>query len=336
MARGFTLPEAVAVVVVVAAAAGVVLLRGAEGRSSGSQAESLSNLRQYASANASYGADYQDRFFGFSWRQTAPVNTQYDDLRARAAIGPLEACAAQATDILRRRTGDDAFPLPQSWIPNVRFSHLVLADYLETAALLPFAVSPGDRPLRSWAENVEGFREGQFPPQPSPTDPSNARYPYGSSYEMPPAVFSPDALTATTGVVTDGSAHNIFQTIPPSSGPMLMGGRRVTEVQFPANKVFLYDTAQWQGAKAAVYFMYDHARVPVLMMDGAAGTRVTGHANAGFNPSSPASAFGVQTNYQPMGWEPPVVGGTVVRARYRFTRWGLRGRDFDGQEVTGP
>jgi hypothetical protein len=338
MRRAFTLPDVLTSVLVVGVVGALMAVARGRPRGVASQAESLSHLRQYAGANSSYGADYQDRFFGFSWTQTAPVNTQYDDLRARALIGPLEACAAQAVDILRRRSSNPNFQIVSTWIPNLRFSHLVLADYLQTPALVPFAVSPGDRSLRSWSQDLPAFMEGGLQPQPSPSDPNNARYPYGSSYEMPPAIFSPDAYTQTTGAISDGGSHNVFQLLPPPGGlPMLLGGRRTTEVQFPANKVMLYDTAQWQGARGAVYFMYDHARVPVLMVDGSAGVRVTSQANLGFQPNNPSSLFSVQTTYSPMAWDPPAVGGqTVVRARYRFTRWGLRGRDFDGQEVTGP
>jgi hypothetical protein len=292
-----------------------------------SQSESLAQLRQIGSITGSYGADYQDRMWGFSWTPTQVGPTQYQDLRTHAALGVLEAASAQATDILRRR-GHEGIQLPSSWVPHVAYSYLVLTDYLNSRLPWSLAVAPGDRYRASWAA------------QPEENTPQDWRFRYWSSYELPPAFYSPDARTATTGAVIQGGGYNMYQIVLGSNGshPMAGGQRRLTQVQFPAAKALMYSVAQWDGAATPVYFMYDHARVPVVTVDGSAAVRVQGTANLGFRPNEPTSPFGSTATYSnPQAWDPPVIGGvTTLNCRIRFTRWGLRGRDFDGEEVQGP
>jgi len=337
MRRGFGLADGVVAVVVVALLWCVIVVTGAQRRGTGSQGESLNNLRQIGAITSSYGADYQDRMWGFSWRPSVPVVSQWADIRLHATQDALTAGAAQAIDLIRRRTNDPTFPIPSNWVPHIFYSHLVLADYLGSELPMSPFVSPGDRNRRRWSENVAAFRANQLTPQPDANDPNNWRWPYGSSYELPPAFYAADARTTTTGTITQATGHDQFQLVTANDGSQpLMGGRLLTEVRYPADKVLMYESAQWQGARDGVFFMFEHARVPLLMVDGSAGVRVTSDTNPGWDPVYPASLPPMSTTYRPSAWEAPAATGASVLVHYRFTRWGLRGRDINGQEATGP
>jgi hypothetical protein len=338
MRRGFGLADGVVAVVVVALLWCVIIVTGAQRRGTASQSESLDNLRQIGSITRSYGADYQDRMWGLTWTRTQFGPSQYPDLMAFAGSTDLAAASAQAIDLIRRRASFPAMPYVSSWLPHVSYGHLVLADYLDTSLPMNVFVSPGDRNRRRWAENPAAFRAGQLFPQPDPQDLGNARWIYSSSYEVQPAFWSPDAVTPTTVAVVQGPNHYSFQIASSgSTGSGQLTARPLTQVQFPSHKVLLSDSAQWQGGRRDLYFLSNDARVPLVMVDGSARVRTAGDANPGFNPDSPTSPFYTVVHYERRDWEPfadTPVGG--IRGRWRFTRWGLRGRDFDGQEVTAP
>ena len=332
--RGFSVTELMMCVATCALLGCVLIVGGARPRGLASQSQSLDNLRQIGSVTRSYGADHADRMWGFTWRPDVPVQSEWPDIRAHAGIDAFTAAGAQAIDLLRRRTNTPNFPIPFSWVPHILYSHLVLADYMNAPMPMSVFVAPGDRNRRRWSENITAFRNGQLQPQPEP-NPDNWRWSYSSSYELPVAWFAPDAVTSTTGGVVQGGAQNQYQLVAPTGGGLAqLGGRLLTDVRHPANKVLMYEQSQWQGARRDVYFMADHARVGVVMADGSTAVRPTVQANRGFQPAAPTNASPTFVTYSPAPWEPTVpTSGTGVPAYYRFTRSGLRGRDFDGQEV---
>ncbi len=57
----------------------------------------------------------------------------------------LAAASRQAVNIIRRRWGEDSFPVPTLWIPHVLYSHLVLQDYLDQRLPAKMVVCPEDR-----------------------------------------------------------------------------------------------------------------------------------------------------------------------------------------------
>jgi hypothetical protein len=291
--RAFALPDLLIVVVVAALLGCVLVVSGAKRRGLGSQSESLGNLRQIGSITGSYGADYQGRMWGFTWTPTQRGPSQYADLLQYASQGPLQAVGAQMADIVRRRLDLPQYAVPASWLASVSYSHLVLMDYLDTTTLSSIFRSPGDR--RTWTPPPV------VPPnQPDPSWPTDLWRHHGSSYELPPAFWSPDAVTVTTGAVVQAASHDTYQLINPTGGTTIqLGARPLTQVQFPSNKVLLADRAEWQGARTDVFFLYDHARIPMLMVDGSAAVRVTGNANPGFRPDAPASPFYTVVNYAP-------------------------------------
>ena len=83
--------------------------------------------------------------------------------------------------------------------------------------------------------------------------------------------------------------------------------------------------------------MYPEARIPILFADASVTVRSTSRANFGFNPNVPMSVSPTRVNYGPdLAWETPTaIGGSneLVNGMFRWTRSGLRGRDFAGPEI---
>ena len=112
---GFTLIELLVVIAIIALLIGILLPALGEARRTAKLAISLSNLRQFSIAAATYASDFEDRIYAF----TAAPNSEWRRLRPTTGPGSqLTNATKQAIDIIRRRTGRDDFPLPGSWIPH--------------------------------------------------------------------------------------------------------------------------------------------------------------------------------------------------------------------------
>lgn len=335
--RAFSRVDALATACILAVLLALVLVAGSRTRGHTYQSGSLANLHQFAAITSSYTADNAELFWSLSWPGNVANQSQYADLQAQQmSPDPLAALSAQAIDILRRRyggTGPNQFQPIYSWVPLL-YNHLVLGDYLDSPLPLHIAVSPGDRNRLLWSGNIAGFRNNLFfPNQPDGSDPSSWRWSFSSSYTLPTVFFTPDVGTADHPTIIQGSWHSAFQ-IYPTPGNFRFGRRTLSEVTYPSHKVHMFDSAQWYGRRTPIYWAYDYARVPALLVDGSAGVRVTGTANAGFQPSNPTSPFPTAITYQPQAWEPPADSGVAsCKGRFLYTRSGLRGRDFDGPEV---
>jgi hypothetical protein len=233
----------------------------------------------------------------------------------------------------------------RGWAPHVLYNHLVLADYLGDALPGDMFVSPGDAPRLSWRRAVTQDPNDPNTPffnlvcRPGGTDNPTKRWPYSSSYEMQPSFYSPDALMSTPqGVVPtvaqDPSGHRYYLI---GNSLTVLGHRRMDEVRYPSHKAMLYETNQRFFGSRELFFMYPEARVPVLTADGSAGVRSIARANLGFQPNSPSNSLPTRVNYVPeTTWEAPTANGGATEFVYgviRWTRSGLRGRDFAGTEV---
>src|SRR5262249_26205622 len=146
------------------------------------------------------------------------------------------------------------------------------------------------------------------------------------------AFFCPDFASSAHATIVQAGEWRLYQL---TANNVTFGGRRLSEVGFPSQKVHVFDTAQWQGVKAPVFFLYPFARVPVLTVDGSARVRITSQANPGFAPGNPRSPFPTTLSYAPYAWEPQALTGvpSTLTGAYLWTRMGLAGRDFDGQEI---
>jgi hypothetical protein len=294
-------------------------------------AGSIDNLRFIGAGTQSYAADNADSLWTLSWRAGAQ-QTEYPDLNN--ASTDLIAAANQAVYIMRRLGGMPQVQRPFNWVPHILYSHLPLVEHLGASLPSRVFVSPEDRNRLSWQRDAAGFLAlPNIPPGGSEA----LRWIFSSSYETGPAFWSADAIANGQQTVTQSNQHYAYQV------PNLaqLGRRTLSEVRFPSSKAHYWETHQRDLAVRVPFFAIPFARVPVLTVDGSAQVRSAEYTNRGFKPNSPADPSPTQFTYLPDNWEPPAMNtsntqGDVVIGRMRWTRWGLRGRDFNGPQVTAP
>jgi len=327
--RGFTIVELVTLLVIVGTLVALLVVGGQRTRRSAQLNASLSNLKELSTLTASYHADNADRYWSFSWRRGVVPDSQFADLRNYAQSGDdLAAASAQAIDILRRRTGNAGIPIISSWIPHIFLNPIVLADYAARPLPMWTLVSPADSYLVNRARNP--FAGG--------IDDPYWRFAFSSSYELGTAFYSPDRGDGPgRNTLVQAGTQNSWQFSGPGQNNVL-GGRSLADVAFPSQKAFMYDRAQRHFGVSSIYFAFTQARPLVLAVDGHATPRNTAKCLPGFRPGIPRSTFPTSYSYSPDSdrGDPPTPGGgssATLQGYLRWTRGGLQGRDFDGQEI---
>jgi Tfp pilus assembly protein PilE len=331
--RAFVLAEAAGVVVILAILAAVLCISTGDARRRSRLAGSIANLQHYAAGTSAYAADNDNRVWTFTWRAGDNLS-HYPDLNG--ATSDNQAAANQAVDILRRRAGRlDIAPIT-GWVPNILYSHLVLNDYLDQPLPTKTIASPEDVNRLAWQRDPLNYFNLPNRPNFPTADNANKRWPYSSSYELGAPFFSRDAGTSQGQTVQqDSNDHHYYYV-----GTLPMGDRRLTQVAFPSQKAMVYEQFQRFFGSRVVYGAYDEARVPILFADGSVGVRATNDSNLGFIPNSPTNPNPFRGYYYPdPNYEPPTLNGVsaeLVTGHYRWTKPGLRGRDFGGPEVPYP
>lgn len=323
---GYTLVEVLVALAVLAIVLGMLLPMSHRHRQTATLNESLGNLRQLGAFTAQYAADNDNLYFNFTWRGNVQYNSQWADLRLGLDDG--QAASNQAVDIMRRLgplTPAQA-PAIGSWFPFLLYSTLVLWDYTKLDSPLRINVSPGDWRRSCWLRSFASFTAfGCSSNQPDPSG-TGYRWYFSSSYEVGAAFLSADS---GTNAVIQSSTHNNFspinQVIP----------RRTDEVLFPAQKAHMWDSNQRHFGQREWFFAVEAARVPVLTADGSVRVRSGQETNGGWNPTTPQNTTArTGFSYSPLSWEPDSSFGPIgVVGRQRYTAQGLRGLDFDGDEI---
>ncbi|MBC7834603.1 MAG: hypothetical protein H7Y88_05820 [Phycisphaerales bacterium] len=326
--RAFALVELIVILAIIAALAAMLIVAASDSHRQGSLSDSLANLKSLATSHHNYGEDFQDKVATFSWRATDQLS-QWPELNMHGNDDN-RAAANQAVDIIRRLANRTDIQPIQAWIPHILYSQLVLADYDQIALPDKRFVSPADKQKLLWAANHLTFPSGVPPPVPIGDGNGLKRWPYSSSYELPPAFFSHDAAAGAQQTISQGSAHNQY-FIPQGA----IASRVRTDVRHPSHKVLLFDQHQRHFGTRTPFFTMPEARLAGVMVDGSAHLLASAESNAGFNPNSPSTPFPMIVNYQPANFEPPLPSGVMSSqvGRFRWTRSGLRGRDLGGPEI---
>lgn len=338
--RAFTLIELLVVIAIIALLVAILLPALAEARKVARRTVCETNLNQHGIAGASYATDFQDRLFSFTWRYGQIYDPPAPDMPPLPmAIDDIQAAHYQAVAIIRRRTGNPTFPLQGNWIPHILYTHLVLNDYLQQRLPEKMVICPDDRLRLMWA--ADPFAGYLALPTPS-MRPPETRWPFSSSYQVIPASFSPDGQT-NTPVVRYTASHYInngnhyeYRGFTQNDGPL--GNRKLADIQFPSQKVLMYEAFGRHSQKRELFYAYPDAKVELLMADGSVAFRMSRDSNPGFYPNGGARLRPVgRVTYAPREWEPlPRNPGTTnpgLFVYYAFTRSGLKGVDFNGSEV---
>ncbi len=349
--KGFTLIELLVVIAIIALLIGILLPAIGKARDTAKNVLSQTRMRQLTQGAANYAADNGDRVFSYSWKPGTHILPNGTEQTSKDSQ---EAASWQNTEILMRVTGryegTDKIAKYDHRLVHRRLSHVVLLDYLTSNQPEPIAASPFDKNLLDWAANPLDYGpSNNIPYTVNPLPPGYAssagwvtvgarqRWAFSSSYQTVPAAWNPDGITDPTYTPVDGDSE-LMSPHPPGAAVNL-GGRRYTQVAFPAGKVLQYEEFDWLSSRQALWFAYPEASCNVSLFDGSVRRESTANANPGWNPAQPDQEW--RQRYIPLHTFPHPKGGlgtegTSYCQRYRWTRHGLRGIDFGGKEIGRP
>lgn len=330
--RAYTLLESIVILAAIAVIACVLAPVMAQTQSAQRLSSCSGLLRQLGLGMHSYTNEYAGRLPTFSWRSGATPAMPGSPVYGWGAPTDTYAVHYQARDIIWRRTGGFDIGDQQSWVADLSYNHLVLIDYLGWNPITRPLFCNEDRHRFNWLAARQQFRFGTYTTYPVP-EPVLGRWSFSSSFLYVPPSWSPNG---GPNAVYQGTTHQSW--VVPSS---FRTTRRIDEVSYPAQKVFLYDSIARHMPERWYFYAWTQSRQPLLFFDLSVREKSTGNGNRGFNPSTPTSNTYTVLRYEPPlnpnNWEAPTLTGQQSDlhqgAYFRFTRSGLRGRDFDGPEV---
>jgi prepilin-type N-terminal cleavage/methylation domain-containing protein len=336
--RGFTLIELLVVIAIIALLLSILLPSLAGARKASRTTVCLSNMRQFGTALGNYASDWRGTASAFSWKAQRSYS-QFADLNNPPA--DVQAHMYQAVDIARRRTGhmgDGYYPQISDRMMDRNFGHLPLEDggYFSEKIPEPATACPEDRDTVIWQRNVDNYAAGLAEtgdPDPASSVAFKKMLPFWSTYQFVPNAWSPE--------------HNPFPLFQASGAPgyhllyyystaTILGPRTLADVNFPSQKVWIFDLWDRHFYRRTLWHAYKDARQPLLFFDGSVRVKQTRDSNRGWDPNNPRGASPTVYQYYPAGNEPPTLSGApadLVEGAYRWTRGGIRGSDFGGGEV---
>jgi prepilin-type N-terminal cleavage/methylation domain-containing protein len=357
--RAFTLIELLVVIAIIALLIGILLPALGAARNAAQRAVDRSNMKQLGIAGASYASDHTDKIASYSWKVDAGGNpnwtSQFDDLNTGVdGNDTSQASIWQAADIVRRAIGDDGTVIraPQGFYPHRTHNHLVLLDYLALRQPEAMVASPGDRRLNDAQEllttsgNLEDGNAAARVLFPTLTEMGGSGggvrrlLPFMSSYQVVPFAWAPDRPVANVPTIAPAdTTHWLFQAPGQAS---LLGNRRLSEVQYPGQKVFMFSFHDFfSNPGEPIFYAFPEAKATQLAFDGSVDARSTGETNFGINPNNGNYAtFQYRWNTESaQDYQPPAGSSSLngdleepdVNGYYRWTAGGLRGVDYGGR-----
>jgi len=360
--KAFTLIELLVVIAIIALLIGILLPAIGKARDSARNVLSQNRMRQLNVGANSYAADNGDRIFSFSWTGYKPnpngkgfVKTPYNvgcDETVLVATD-LDASSAQIVEILRRVTGrcDDFDPTWTGRLWQRRWSHVTLLDYLSDTQPEQIASSPFDKNQLDWAADPLNYGPGSTVPYANgspgagydsdgnwPNEQVRNKWAFASSYQTVPVAWNTDGIGTATYIPVADTPH-LFQAYDPNrsggQGIVRLGQRKYAQVAFPGGKVLQFEEFDRLSDRNGKYFAYPDAQCNLSFFDGSVRRLVTADANPGWNPRFPDQEW--RQVYIPLDTFPePEEGlgnGSPLCTRFRWTRFGLQGIDYGGEDV---
>jgi prepilin-type N-terminal cleavage/methylation domain-containing protein len=347
--KGFTLIELLVVIAIIALLIGILLPAIGKARDTAKNVLSQTRMRGITQGAANYSTDNSDRIFSYTWKAGQHL---MPDGKTRTSTDDQGAASWQQTEILMRVTGRSEGPTRfenfNARLVHRRYSHIVLFDYLTNSQPEPVAASAFDKNLLEWQENstditaannipyAQGatIEPGHDAPGGWNTNGARQRWAFASSFQTVPAAWNTDGIDGSPTYIPVASTPHLFQ----GGGSIPLGGRRYTQVAFPAGKVLQFEEFDRFSGRQALHFMYPDANINLSFFDGSVRRERTADANPGWNPAQPNQEW--RQNYVPIHTFPAPKTGLGETAtycqRYRWTRHGLRGIDFGGKEIGRP
>ncbi len=264
-------------------------------------------MRQHGVAGSLYADDNRVVIPALWWRGNERPETPYADLSN--PLSDENGVSFQALHIIRERSGLSNATAGSNWFSHLWFTHLVYLDYLTGNPEEPVAVCPEDEVQIERAETpAEEFSNGTI------------RRKFESSYETSVFTYSVDKQRGALRPLSQkNNAYGSFER-----DQDYLTNRKMTDVSFPSSKAWMFDTFARHGRDEIELFMVSGTSQPILMFDGSVSDRETNDSNLGVDPRNP-------TNDEPMTIEG--LDEMLYPGVFRWTRGGLRGIDFGGQEV---
>jgi len=344
------------VIAIIALLIGILLPALGKARASARNVLSQSNMRSLGQASNNYAADSSDLIAAYSWRANKPERMLgvggSDDETVVSFPTNLRAVQQQNTHILRRLTGrinNGNVSGPgtgrilgfSTRLPQRRYTHLVIFDYLTSAMPEPIAASPLDRNLVQWQSDpldlstvpyINGIPAGGFYDDDENWDRPNThqRWAYAATYQTVPAAWNNDR--APTWSPVKDTPH-----LMSGGDAILTGYRKYTQVAFPAGKVYMFEEFDRFSSSKGIAWMYPEAKCNLLFFDGSVRGESSAEANPGWQPNEPDTLW--KQKWVPLDTFPLFHKGEPEDEWFQYYRWtreGLQGIDYGGGEINLP